>query len=104
MRAETTHQMKGKARGPSEKPFEAWHPRNLFTCCSGASTRPRVDTGNVTRRLPPDSQLIGAACASFAEIRSGGRNRRCIQTSYRFTGIYLPRKRVATPREMQAIF
>ena len=26
MRVETTHQMKGKARGPSEKPFEALAP------------------------------------------------------------------------------
>jgi hypothetical protein len=27
MRAETTHQLKGKARGPSEKPFEAVAPK-----------------------------------------------------------------------------
>ena len=27
MRAETTHQMKGKTRGPSEKPFEAVAPK-----------------------------------------------------------------------------
>ena len=55
MRVETTHQMKGKARGPSEKPFEAVAPKEPVYVLLGCIN---VDTGNAARRLRP--QLIGA--------------------------------------------
>ena len=35
-------------------------------------TRPRVDTGTPREGSRPIEKLIGAACASYAEIRRGG--------------------------------
>ena len=52
MRVETTHQMKGKARGPSEKPFEAVAPKEPVYVLLGCINKTAHGYGERSEKAP----------------------------------------------------